>query len=37
MHQNKTEEWKLTEAGFELYVPQLYRPWYNYISNAEFV
>ncbi len=36
MHQNKTEEWKLTEAGFELYVPQLYRPWYNYISNAEY-
>ncbi len=29
-------DWRLTEAGFELFTPQLMRPWYNYVSNPDY-
>lgn len=30
------QDWKLDESGFTVYTPQLYRPWYNYISNGQY-
>lgn len=30
------KDWSLDESGFTLYAPQLYRPWYNYISNGQY-
>lgn len=30
------DDWKLDSEGFHLYKPHQLRPWYNYISNAEY-
>ena len=29
-------DWTLDETGFTVSTPQMYRPWYNYISNGEY-
>lgn len=29
-------DWKLLNDRFELYTPQLYRSWYNYLSNPDY-
>ncbi len=36
MNSKTKGDWSLTDSGFEVYTPQLYRPWYNYISNGEY-
>jgi cellobiose phosphorylase len=30
------KDWELTEEKFILNTPQLYRPWYNYLSNPDY-
>lgn len=34
--QSSEKDWKLDQNGFELFVPQLVRPWYNYICNDSY-
>jgi len=36
MNTTTAPDWKLDETGFTLNTPQLYRSWYNYISNGEY-
>lgn len=36
MKPQDNRDWILDENGFELHQAQLYRPWYNYICNAEY-
>lgn len=36
MEAHNGKDWILDESGFTVYTPQLYRPWYNYISNGDY-